>query len=700
MRQPTFLIPRRARIRALSAPQLALLIAIAAAASGCGSDETVVGDVSESDGLAQDAQSDGTASADTGNVAGDSSDGADSGASVDTSQSDTGQVDTGEADTGPAVCDDASACDDKRSCTADDCSMPGRVCSWLLLPGNCLIGGICYANGDVNPGNACEVCNTSKTTKDWSDADDGKACEDGKTCTVDGACTAGACQGKPLMCGDDNACTGDVCVQGLGCTYPALLGSEACDDGDACTSGDSCTEGQCLGTAVNCNDNEPCTADACDGKTGCSHTALTASDATPAPCSDDDACTEGDACKAGACVAGGAANCDDGNACTLDACDTLAGCAWLPTQNPCCTGLTNICDDGDPCTTDLCDPGSGSCATESNTAICNDGSACTTKDTCNQGACKGTTLKCDDGSPCTADACDPKKGCVFSPTGEGKPCDDGDVCSKGDACTAGKCVGQGGCACTPVFSETVAKVTSLQIGKGGKPGEGLDLDGDPKTCAPSTSCSGGIDNALGSIAGLVNNQLIKPVDEGSIMLLVELIDFKQGPISMAIHQGKLDPSNASCDITKGGCNYTADPALIDLQTCKPKAALAGKVVGSTITAGGKGTIFPLSLPLQAGIYLELTLYDLELQGTITVTGKTVATFEGILAGAVPKAQLLKAIDALPDEGLPLPKSSIKTLLDSTVEVDIDADGDGTKESSSISLKVIGVSGLITGTTKP
>jgi hypothetical protein len=85
---------------------------------------------------------------------------------------------------------------------------------------------------------------------------------------------------------------------------------------------------------------------------------------------------------------------------------------------------------------------------------------------------------------------------------------------------------------------------------------------------------------------------------------------------------------------------------------------------------------------------------------VAVSGKTVTAFDGILGGAVPKAQLLAAIDALPDEGLPLPKASIKALLDSTVETDIDNDGDGKKESSSISLKIIGVAGVLTGTTKP
>ena len=687
-----------------SAAPAALLLAILATLCACsGDDAGVAGEDGQLDATALDGGDDGATAGDTGagaevqadvNAGGDEdSGGADSAADVD------GPADTVATDAAPGVCPDPAVCDDKRSCTADDCAMPGAVCSWLLLPGNCLIAGACYAKDAANPANPCQFCQPSLSTTAWSAKADGASCEDGITCTSQGACKTGACVGVPLQCDDSNPCTADICSEGVGCTYPALLGSEACDDGDGCTKSDACAEGLCLGAPIACNDGNPCTEDACDLKGGCSHTEKAG------PCSDDNACTADDACEGKACEGGGATPCDDGNACTIDSCDVLAGCVHLPTQNPCCTGATSVCDDGDPCTTDLCLPATGGCTKAFNTAVCNDGDACTAKDTCANGKCLGAAAGtasnpkgCDDGNACTLDACDKKNGCVASPTGEGKPCDDGNACTKSDACKAGACKGTGACACTPTFSPTVAKVTSLQIGKGGQPGQGLDLDVNPKTCAPKSSCTGGIDNALGAIAGLVNGQLVKPVTDGSILLLVEVMDYKQGPVTLAIHQGKLDATNASCDIQKAGCLYTADSSLLDALTCKPKASLSGKVVGDALTAGGKGTVFPLSLPLQDGVYLNLTLYDLQLTATISVSDKKIVTFSGILGGAVPKAQLMAAIDALPNEGLPLPKDAIKSLLDSTVETDIDADGDGKKESSSIALLVQGVAGKLTGVT--
>lgn len=664
--------------------------------AGCGASDPVTGN--ETDATVDGANGTDTGAVDTGGGVTDDA-GGDTGATADaTASEDTAVADTA-ADSGPAnYCATAGACNDNRSCTADECVSPG-TCQWVLLPGSCLIAGSCYKAGEAHPSDPCRVCDPSKASKAWTTRNDGESCDDGEACTTSDVCTAGTCSGAPLACNDDNPCTTDVCKPGVGCTYPPVVGEIGCDDGDACTEGDGCVEGSCLGAAKACTDDNACTTDGCDPASGCTFVALTDAPGAPAPCTDDDACTDGDACAKGVCKSGSATNCDDGNLCTLDGCDAFAGCTHLPTQNACCTGKTSICDDGDPCTTDNCDPSTGGCSKSDNTAVCDDGNACTQKDTCNKGACLGTTASCDDGSPCTSDACDPKQGCVHTAVADGKPCDDGDACSKNDACTGGQCKGQGGCACTPAFSDTAAKITSLQIGKGGKPGEGIDLDGDPKTCAPKTSCEAGIDNAIGAIAGLVNGQLSKPVEDGTILLLIEMIGFKQGAMSLAIHQGELASSNPKCDIQKGGCLYTADASLLDTQTCKPKATLEGKLVGDVLTAGGKGTIFPLSLPLQDGVFLELTLYDLQLSAKVSVSGKTVTSFEGILAGAVPKAQLLAAIDALPDEGLPLPKASIKALLDSTVESDIDADGDGKKESSSIALKVTGVSGTIVGVTK-
>jgi hypothetical protein len=72
---------------------------------------------------------------------------------------------------------------------------------------------------------------------------------------------------------------------------------------------------------------------------------------------------------------------------------------WSVRVNPPCATAAE-CDDGDGCTTDACV--SGAC---SSTPIdCNDGDACTT-DSCTAGACAHAPLDCDDGQDCTADRC-------------------------------------------------------------------------------------------------------------------------------------------------------------------------------------------------------------------------------------------------------------------------------------------------------
>jgi len=110
----------------------------------------------------------------------------------------------------------------------------------------------------------------------------------------------------------------------------------------------------------------------------------------------------------GACSAHCSQLCDDGNACTIDACDASEHC--VATHPPV------DCNDGNLCTTDTCDPEAG---------------------------CSSTPLVCQDSSLCTIDACDPLSGqCVFPPVS----CDAGQTCNpangncEGDACTPNPCV--------------------------------------------------------------------------------------------------------------------------------------------------------------------------------------------------------------------------------------------------------------------
>ena len=80
---------------------------------------------------------------------------------------------------------------------------------------------------------------------------------------------------------------------------------------------------------LNCDDGQDCTIDSCD--TGqCQHEPRTGE-----ACDDGNACTLGDACSdKGLCESDGSALCDDGNGCTIDDCNMATGCVFVPMSGP------------------------------------------------------------------------------------------------------------------------------------------------------------------------------------------------------------------------------------------------------------------------------------------------------------------------------------------------------------------------------
>jgi hypothetical protein len=159
----------------------------------------------------------------------------------------------------------------------------------------------------------------------------------------------------------------------------------------------------CVNNA-DCNDGNLCTTDVCNTGT-CSNTNNTLS------CSDGNMCTTNDACSGGVCVGGAALNCNDGNACTNDSCIPATGCLNSNNSNP-----------------------------------CSDGNACTTNDICSGGICVGGAApNCNDNNPCTNDSCNPGSGCVNA--NNTNACSDGLFCTAGDACGGGVCVGGAGSPC-------------------------------------------------------------------------------------------------------------------------------------------------------------------------------------------------------------------------------------------------------------
>ena len=96
----------------------------------------------------------------------------------------------------------------------------------------------------------------------------------------------------------------------------------------------------------------PCRHDHCTSKTGCDFSAV------PDGFSCDDAsfCNGPEICVGGACDTSASQNCDDGIACSADACDDAAGRCTHSSPPGCCLA----CDSNDPCLADAC--AQGDCA--------------------------------------------------------------------------------------------------------------------------------------------------------------------------------------------------------------------------------------------------------------------------------------------------------------------------------------------------
>ena len=627
----------------------------------------------DGDGAGDDVAEDG-AEADTGD-----------GAQDDSVESDAVE-DAG--DPLPVTCDEDDDCADSLECTSEHCGDDG-MCVREISAGSCLINNVCRSAGQAHPVDPCQACDAGTDAFGWTPKAPGAGCDDGDLCTLNTTCDeSGSCVGVALECEDAEECTANECDPETGCVFPPTNEGGECDDGSECTLEDACNAGECVGTTRSCDDNDPCTDDACDPSSGCQNANNTA------PCDDGDLCTTGDLCAEGECVPGGETNCNNGNICDIDLCNPFAGCYHLPTENPCCIGETSICDDNNPCTDDLCD-GDGGCANEANTASCDDGNACTDTDVCADETCAGDEITCDDSNSCTDNQCNPSVGCVYVNDDEAT-CSDGFECTVGDHCSAGRCDSDdSGCVCEPEFSEAATKLTVLLIGEGGHEGEALDLDGDPTTCTPAADCSDGYNNALGIIAGVVNPSLVTGVEDGSLILVVELRDFERNPFDLAMHTGELDPASAECDVQADLCSYQVSRDAIDPDTCGPLISMQAQRVGDMVFAGGRGTVFPFEIPLGESV-LSLVLFDVQLEATITEQSGQIATLEGVLGGAVRRSDLLAAINALDPDSLPFPPAAVAGLLEAVVVDDIDTDDDDEPDAASIAIKLAGIRAIISG----
>jgi hypothetical protein len=159
-------------------------------------------------------------------------------------------------------------------------------------------------------------------------------------------------------------------IAALGLLLAASVGAcNSCDKKKTKSSPKRMKNEQCV-SAADCADDDPCTIEQCDDSE-CFSSAAPAGTS----CENETVCDGVSKCDGnGQCVAGTAPTLDDGNACTIDACDPVTGVTHTPLA----------LDDFDACTEDTCDPRSGTIGHNS--------------------------IDIDDGDDCTFDSCDKRSG--------------------------------------------------------------------------------------------------------------------------------------------------------------------------------------------------------------------------------------------------------------------------------------------------
>ena len=379
---------------------------------------------------------------------------------------------------GGAVCDDGNGCtvdgcDPKSGCTTVAVG-DGTECDdgSLCTKGDACSAGACIAGTEVvcdddSPGDCVEVqcapasgkCELLVELEAGTGCSDGNACTDGDECDGAGQCVAGG----EVECKAQHPCQKSWCNESAAegsnpCIKSWKAPGVGCNDGDSCTDSDKCVEDddgklECVGNAVDCDDHNPCTTDSCDGDVGCVFSPLPDNTVCVSP---EGLCPPAGKCNGGKCVVSNGP-CDDGVACTVDACVGQGECEHVVNDSLCddgqfCNGVeycdaTLGClsdaapptDDGNQCTADWCDEDEDAVVNLVVSTTCDDGDACTVGDVCVEGECisGSAAVDCDDDNGCTQEWCEAAVGCVFEAV-EGA-CDDGDACTAPDACLDGEC---------------------------------------------------------------------------------------------------------------------------------------------------------------------------------------------------------------------------------------------------------------------
>ena len=171
----------------------------------------------------------------------------------------------------------------------------GQVCTGGMCGTQCDIGGTIYPTGTANPANPCQSCQPAASTTAWSDVPDGAACGAGSLCHA-GSCMGG-CEVGGMFYAAGTPNPGNACQTCQPGTSTSAFSNVA--DGTSCGSGQVCSNGTCgsqcdIGGTV----YPPGAIDPGNACQSCQPATSTTAWTTDA---DGTACGGGQVCKGGVC---------------------------------------------------------------------------------------------------------------------------------------------------------------------------------------------------------------------------------------------------------------------------------------------------------------------------------------------------------------------------------------------------------------
>lgn len=308
------------------------------------------------------------------------------------------------------------------------------------------------------------------------------------------------------------------------------------------------------------------------------------------------------------------------------------------------------------------------------------------------------------GSPIVCEACPSGQKChfvdgecIYAGIAECESCGEGALCSP--AYPEPTCV-SGTCAPPATFGNGTVKLISLAIASEQR---GCDLDGD-----------GDPDNRFASVIEQVdlNGELANAIEADLITMLLEPSDpnwgAEGGAFSTSLWFGTLSPQSKQCSTTspEALCTYTVSRASYDPGSLEPTCATwlrfrDLKRTGDEVSSPSPGVALDMVVPVGSGGWL-LQLLGARLDATAlpaAIEGPGLGpALAGRLCAAVPKADLLLAVDTLPPETISKfgGVDVVKKVVDGIVEADFDADKNGEADSVSLALEWTGVPARIVG----